>query len=488
MELRCLAKAQKDNTEPSLYKQEGVTTMYPADSKTARRYSLDSQGTVRGSRNDYPLWLRQLIGHRRMDIVANDMGELLGTPTVKVQSPTISVLRDSSTQTKAILESFNKDTNATPGESFRADGTVATTTSAPLDKSAIIHIPDSQSQRRQDMTNGLWYNLYSIRVEQSTELPKVWMCDCAKSHGIVCATHNMSDGATERLEHYRLPVDVIFLPGGVRELQGVIPKPTMQRRNTSISKQCAYNNLTLSQAKALRISYPIPNRSRQSNAKMLHMPVENTKIALSIAQLLSSLNNRISISHKINDLFSSWGHACLSHMHIVPHFRAICQYHSYQVTDRKENNAKPVEDGKYVVLLHPDTLYDLEGDSNITNLWHYGGAGDKQGQIFDTTFKDLPMGFRVYESSILPITRASGYGDVYNTFVLGAEAYGTVKLETMPAKVIVHLPGESGVSDPLDQVATVGWKANFACAILNQSNLVLIKHQTSTFTGTRAGL
>ncbi len=154
----------------------------------------------------------------------------------------------------------------------------------------------------------------------------------------------------------------------------------------------------------------------------------------------------------------------------------------------KDNNAKPVEDGKYVVLVHPDVLYDLEGDSNITNLWHYGGAGKNQEQIFDTTFKDLPLGFRVYESSIVPITRASGYGDVYNTFVLGAEAYGTVKLETMPAKIIVHLPGEAGVADPLDQVATVGWKANFAAAILNQNNMVLVLSQASTFTGTRAGL
>lgn len=154
----------------------------------------------------------------------------------------------------------------------------------------------------------------------------------------------------------------------------------------------------------------------------------------------------------------------------------------------KENNAKPVEDGKFVVLAHPDTVYDLEGDSNITNLWQYGGAGAKQSQIFDVTFKDLPMGFRLYESSIVPISQASGYGDIYNTWVLGQEAYGTVKLDAMPAKVITHLPGTSGVSDPLDQVATVGFKCNFAAVRLNESNMVLIKHQTSKFTGTRAGL
>ncbi len=153
----------------------------------------------------------------------------------------------------------------------------------------------------------------------------------------------------------------------------------------------------------------------------------------------------------------------------------------------KDANADPVEQGKYAVLAHPDTVYDLEGDSNITNQWVYGGAGAKQDQIFDVTFKDLPLGFRLYESTIVPISRASGYGDVYNTWVLGREYFGTAKLSALPAKVIVHGPGTSGVSDPLDQVATVGWKANFVAVILNQNNGVLIKHQTSMATGTRAG-
>lgn len=151
----------------------------------------------------------------------------------------------------------------------------------------------------------------------------------------------------------------------------------------------------------------------------------------------------------------------------------------------KRANAQPLEDGKFVVLAHPDTGYDLEGDSNITNVWVNGGARGKENQYFDTSFKDLPLGFRYYESSLVPISRASGYGDVYNTWVLGRDAYGTVKLDSMPAKVITHMPGTSGVSDPLDQVATIGYKCNFASVILNQNHMVLLKHQTSAFTGTR---
>ncbi len=139
------------------------------------------------------------------------------------------------------------------------------------------------------------------------------------------------------------------------------------------------------------------------------------------------------------------------------------------------------------MLAHPDTIYDLESDTNITSIWTTGGGVGKAEQYWNTTFKDLPLGFRVVESSIVPISRASGYGDVYNSFVLGQEYYGTAKVSTIPAKVIVHPPGSSGVADALDQVATVGWKANWAAVILNQSNGVIIKHQTSAYTGTRAG-
>lgn len=153
----------------------------------------------------------------------------------------------------------------------------------------------------------------------------------------------------------------------------------------------------------------------------------------------------------------------------------------------KRANAEPGEDGKFTVIAHTDTVYDLEGDSNITNVWMQAGGLGKESQYW-TGIKDLPLGFRLHESTIAPITRASGYGDVYNTWVIGRQYYGTLKLSALPAKIIVHAPGTSGVSDALDQVGSIGYKFNLAAVILNQNNGVLIKHQTSAFTGTRAGL
>ena len=156
----------------------------------------------------------------------------------------------------------------------------------------------------------------------------------------------------------------------------------------------------------------------------------------------------------------------------------------------KDANIPPPDGagGRYPVIAHPDTVFDLQGDTNITNLWTYGGAGNRQGDIFDATIGDIPFGGRIYESTLAPVVRASGYTDYYNTFVVGKEAYGTADVESIPSKVIVHGPGSSGVSDPLDQVGTVGWKANAVAVMLNQASLVRVVHQASAFTGTRAGL
>ena len=72
-------------------------------------------------------------------------------------------------------------------------------------------------------------------------------------------------------------------------------------------------------------------------------------------------------------------------------------------------------------------------------------------------FRDLPFGVRVYTTSLCRIFASLGLSgaDVYANLLFGEEWYGTVKLDAMPARVIVHERGTSGVYDPLDQVMTV---------------------------------
>ncbi len=150
-------------------------------------------------------------------------------------------------------------------------------------------------------------------------------------------------------------------------------------------------------------------------------------------------------------------------------------------------NAKPIrsESGKYVVVAHPDSLYDLEGDSNVVTAWQNAGVRGDANQIFDVAFSDLPFGFRLYVTSLARIfpsagaSVAGGAADVYATLVLGEEAYGTVKLDALPARIIRKELGSAGANDPLDQVGTVGWKAAWAAVRLNESNLIRIEHVTS---------
>jgi len=71
---------------------------------------------------------------------------------------------------------------------------------------------------------------------------------------------------------------------------------------------------------------------------------------------------------------------------------------------------------------------------------------------------------------------------VYSTLVLGANAYGKANLAAGNAGIIVKQRGSAGTADPLDQRATVGWKADAAYKILNDAFMVRIE-SASTYSG-----
>lgn len=149
------------------------------------------------------------------------------------------------------------------------------------------------------------------------------------------------------------------------------------------------------------------------------------------------------------------------------------------------NNARPVksESSKFVVITNPNSLYDLEGDANITNFWQYAGdRGVDNNQLFDVEFRDLPMGFRLYVTTNTRVFAQGGFSqaNVIATLVLGEEWYGTVKLDGMAAQIVTHDRGTSGVVDPLNQVASLGWKASWGAAILNQALGVRVEHNSSS--------
>ncbi len=71
--------------------------------------------------------------------------------------------------------------------------------------------------------------------------------------------------------------------------------------------------------------------------------------------------------------------------------------------------------------------------------------------------------------------------DVYATLVFGENAYGTTELADGGLALIVKQLGSAGTSDPLNQRATVGWKANKVTVRLVEAFMVRIE-TASTFT------
>lgn len=70
--------------------------------------------------------------------------------------------------------------------------------------------------------------------------------------------------------------------------------------------------------------------------------------------------------------------------------------------------------------------------------------------------------------------------DVYATLVLGDNAYGTTSLENGGLQHIVKQLGSAGTSDPLNQRATAGWKADKVTVRLTEAFMVRIE-TASTF-------
>jgi len=121
----------------------------------------------------------------------------------------------------------------------------------------------------------------------------------------------------------------------------------------------------------------------------------------------------------------------------------------------KRQNA-PTIDGSYVASIHPDVAYDIMNDEGWIDVHKYMDAT----KIFDGELGKIGN-VRFVESTEAKIFMGEGSGDanVYATMVVGKGAYATTDIEGGGLKHIVKPLGSAGSADPLDQRATVGWKA-----------------------------
>lgn len=143
----------------------------------------------------------------------------------------------------------------------------------------------------------------------------------------------------------------------------------------------------------------------------------------------------------------------------------------------KAQNTKPI--GKYwVAIVHPDVEYDIMSDDKWVDAAQYAGSE----QIFEGEL-GRAYGVRFVESTeakVWEAAAASGTKSVYGTLVLGDNAYGVTEVTGGGLQHIVKQLGSGGTTDPLNQRATVGWKAIKTAEILVQQYMVRIE-SVSTF-------
>ena len=137
----------------------------------------------------------------------------------------------------------------------------------------------------------------------------------------------------------------------------------------------------------------------------------------------------------------------------------------------KRMNA-PKINGDYVAIIHPDCTYDLMSDSN----WKFPHQYVDTKEIYQGEIGKIE-GVRFVETSEAKIFEGAGASsrDVYSTLVMGDDAYGVTDIKGGGLQHIVKQLGSGGTADPLNQRATVGWKATKTAVRLVEEYMVRIE-------------
>lgn len=143
----------------------------------------------------------------------------------------------------------------------------------------------------------------------------------------------------------------------------------------------------------------------------------------------------------------------------------------------KRNNAPTFEGGYYVAIVHPDVEMDI-----LTS------KGFKETTVYTEHVKRLFTGeigavgsVRFVRSSEAKVFKGAGAGgiDVYSTLVLGKHAYATARIDGGNLKHIIKPLGSAGTADPIDQMATRGWKLTHGACRLCDSFMIRVESASS---------
>ena len=145
----------------------------------------------------------------------------------------------------------------------------------------------------------------------------------------------------------------------------------------------------------------------------------------------------------------------------------------------KNQNAEKIN-GDWIGIIHPDVSFDLTNDPAWKDVKTYSDPSD----IYEGEIGKI-FGVRFVETTEAKIWAGAGSGGraVYSTLILGDNAYGVTEISGGGLQHIVKQLGSAGTSDPIDQRATVGWKATKVAERLVENFMVRIE-SCSTFNPT----
>lgn len=136
----------------------------------------------------------------------------------------------------------------------------------------------------------------------------------------------------------------------------------------------------------------------------------------------------------------------------------------------------PMVDGTYVGIIHPNVLYDLRQDPQWRDIGKYS-----DNKLLHNAEAGIIAGVKFYESTEAKVFMKGGVSnaDVYSTLIVGANAYGVTEVTGGGLETIVKQLGSAGTSDPLNQRATVGWKATKTAERLIEQYMIRIETGSS---------
>ena len=125
----------------------------------------------------------------------------------------------------------------------------------------------------------------------------------------------------------------------------------------------------------------------------------------------------------------------------------------------RNNGAKTFDDGNYILVVDASVEQDLMSDTNFANTVYRQTGKNEMYKGAITSF----AGVTVVRTNNIPTIASTA--TVHTSYLFGKDAFAVTDLQSLQ----MYKEGPGGVSDPLHQKMTLGWKVGFKAVILNNN-------------------